>query len=74
MTTAGDIMLVADKIFESYDQDDSGYLDRAEVKTVITTLFKEVNKKTIVTDKKLNQLFSTMDKDSNDRLSRKEFR
>lgn len=74
MTTAGDIMLVADRVFESYDEDSSGYLDRAEVKTVITTLFKEVNKKIIVTDQKINQLFGTMDKDSNNKLTRKEFR
>lgn len=74
MTTSGDIIQVADRVFDSYDADNSGLLDRSEVKTVITTLFTEVNKKTIVTDLKINQLFTTMDKDSSDKLTKKEFR
>ena len=28
------------KLFESYDNDNNGYLDRAEIKKILETLFK----------------------------------
>lgn len=28
------------KLFESYDHDNSGYLDRTEIKKILETLFK----------------------------------
>ncbi len=35
---------MAYKLFDSYDKDNSGYLERAEVKEIFTELFKEVQK------------------------------
>lgn len=73
-TSIEDIIQVADGIFSSYDKDDSGFIDRAELKTIMTELFKQVKTTLIVTDQKINQTFSNLDKNSDDKLSRKEFR
>ncbi len=35
---------MAYKLFDSYDRDNSGYLDRTEIKEIFTELFKEIQK------------------------------
>ncbi len=73
MATKEDIIMTANSVFESYDTDNSGFIDRSEMKTVVTTLFKKINDKTICTDTRLNKLFTNVDKNSDNKLGKKEF-
>lgn len=66
--------MTANSVFDSYDTDNSGFIDRSEMKTVVSTLFKQINDKTICTDIRMNKLFSNIDKNSDGKLSKKEFR
>lgn len=74
MATKEDIIITANSVFDSYDNDGSGYIDRSEMKTVVNTLFKQINDKTICTETRLNKLFSIIDKNNDQKLSKKEFR
>jgi Ca2+-binding EF-hand superfamily protein len=60
-------------LFESYDLDDSGFLDAKEFKKVIKEVVHEINKTAPVDEKKLNQYFTIYDTNSDSKISKKEF-
>jgi len=64
---------MAYKLFDSYDKDNSGYLDRTEVKEIFTELFKEIQKNIDCSEAKMNKMFGACDTNSDNKLSRKEF-
>lgn len=43
MATRADIAAIADGVFDSYDVDNSGSIDRSEYRAVVTTLFKQID-------------------------------
>lgn len=49
MATRAEIVAVADRVFDSYDKDNSGFIDQEELRTVVTTLFKQISHETICT-------------------------
>ena len=61
------------KLFDSYDKDNSGYLDRAEVKQIFNELFKEIQKNIDCSEEKTNKMFSACDANADNKLTRKEF-
>jgi Ca2+-binding EF-hand superfamily protein len=69
-----EIVTLANSLFDNYDVNNDGSIDRSELKTIITKLFKEVNDNTICSETRMNKLFSNLDKDSNGKLDKKEFR
>ena len=73
MSTNSDISLMAMNLFDSYDKDNSGYLERNEVKEILTTVFAEVQKDYNIDEAKMNKMFSACDTNSDNKLSRKEF-
>lgn len=64
---------MASKLFDSYDADDSGYLDTKEFKKVLKEVLHEINKNMSVDEKKLNQYFTIYDTNNDNKISRKEF-
>jgi Ca2+-binding EF-hand superfamily protein len=73
MANKAQITEMALSLFDSYDADSSGYLDVKEYKTIVKEVLHEVNKTTSVDDKKMNQLFTIYDSNSDSKISRKEF-
>jgi Ca2+-binding EF-hand superfamily protein len=61
------------KLFDSYDDDNSGFLSVTELKKVLKETFHEINKTMPVDEKKMNQTFTIYDKNSDNKISRKEF-
>lgn len=61
------------RLFESYDSDDSGFLDPKEFKKVLKEVHNEINKNTPIDEKKLNQAFTIYDANSDSKISKKEF-
>ena len=64
---------MANNLFNDYDTDNSGALERAEVKKIIDTLFNEVSKSHQIDETKANKMFSTYDVDGDNKLSKEEF-
>ena len=64
---------MAYKLFDSYDQDCSGFLEPKEFRTVMTEVFHEVNKTYSVEQSHLNKVFSICDANGDKKLTRKEF-
>jgi Ca2+-binding EF-hand superfamily protein len=62
---------MATQIFDSYDEDNSGSLETKEFKKVLKEVLHEINKSFPVDEKKLNQLFTIYDTNSDGKLSRK---
>lgn len=73
MASKSDIVEMASKLFDDYDQDNSGYLDHKEFTVILQKLFKEVNSTYVCTEDKINKMFSICDTNSDKKLSRKEF-
>jgi Ca2+-binding EF-hand superfamily protein len=73
MVSKADMVSMAYKLFESYDKDDSGYLDPAEFRVVMTEVFNEVNKSYSVEKSHLNKVFTICDANGDKKLTRKEF-
>lgn len=73
MANKAQITEMALSLFDSYDADSSGALDVKEYKIIIKEVLHEVNKTTSVDDKKMNQLFTIYDSNSDNKISRKEF-
>jgi Ca2+-binding EF-hand superfamily protein len=61
------------KLFDSYDKDNSGFLDRNEVKDIFNELFKEIQKNMDCSVDKTNKMFSACDLNADNKLTRKEF-
>ena len=59
------------KIFDSYDKDNSGCLDRTEVKQIFTELFKQIQTKMDCSEEKMNKMFGAFDANGDKKLSRK---
>ena len=64
---------MAYKLFDSYDTDNSGFIDPKELKKVMTEVFHEVNKHHSVDQQHLNRLFTICDTNGDNKLTRKEF-
>jgi Ca2+-binding EF-hand superfamily protein len=60
-------------LFDSYDADNSGFLDVKEFKKCLKEILHEINKTFSVEDKKLNQQFTIYDSNDDNKISRKEF-
>lgn len=73
MVSKADMVEMAYKLFDSYDKDNSGYLEPKEFKTVMTEVFHEVNKTHSIDKKHLDKLFSICDANGDNKLTRKEF-
>lgn len=73
MVSKADMVSMAYKIFDSYDEDGSNYLEPKEFKKVLKEVFHEVNKTYPVDEKRLNQLFTICDTNDDKKLTRKEF-
>ena len=73
MVSKSDIAEMASKLFNDYDTDNSNSLDIKEFKIILTALFKEVNHDYVITEDKMNKMFSICDVNSDKKLSRKEF-
>ncbi len=73
MVSNTDISNMAYNLFESYDKDNSGFLEISELRIIIKELFKEVNPNTIISDERINKLFTSCDINGDKKLSRKEF-
>lgn len=73
MASKAQIVELALNLFDSYDNDGSGYLDTAEFKKVAKEILHEINKTYSIDDKKLNQLYTIYDTNNDNKLSRKEF-
>ena len=70
MVSKSDISMMARQLFEDYDKDNSGALERNEVKEIFTTLFGEVQKSYNVDESKMNKMFSACDVNSDNKLSK----
>ena len=73
MASKGAMIEVAYQLFDSYDTNDSGFLEPAEFKKVMTEVFHEVNKQFSCDQAHLNKLFTICDGNDDSKLSRKEF-
>ena len=73
MASRNEIASMALNLFDSYDADNSGYLDPNEFKKVLKEVIHEVKKSFSVEEKKLNQLYTIYDSNSDNKISRKEF-
>lgn len=62
---------MAYKLFDSYDQDNSGYLSPKEFRTVMTEVFNEVSKSFTVDKKHLDKVFTICDANGDKKLTRK---
>ena len=71
MVSKADIAQMAFNLFDSYDKDNSGYLDQKEFRIIMTEVFHEVSKTYPVDQKHLNQTFTIYDSNSDSKLSRK---
>ena len=60
--------LVAE-IFEEFDKDKNGFLDRKEIRNFFTKIFKEWKLIFPMTDEFLDDLFRDIDKDHNNKIS-----
>jgi Ca2+-binding EF-hand superfamily protein len=60
-------------LFDSYDADNSGFLDVKEFKKFLKEFLHEISKTFSVEDKKLNQQFTINDTNGDNKISRKEF-
>ena len=60
-------------LFDDYDKDNNGSLDRAEVREIFTTLFKEIQKDKDCSEDKMNKMFTACDENADNKLTRKEF-
>jgi Ca2+-binding EF-hand superfamily protein len=60
-------------LFDSYDADNSGFLDVKEFKKCLKEVLHEISKTFSVEDKKLNQQFTINDTNGDNKISRKEF-
>ena len=72
MVSKADIAQMASNLFDSYDKDNSGYLEPKEFKTVLTELFHEVKKNYPINEDRLNKMFTICDTDSDGKLTKKE--
>ena len=71
MVSKADMVGMAYKLFDSYDQDNSGFLEPAEFRIVMTEVFNEVNKTYSVDKSHLNKVFTICDANSDKKLTRK---
>jgi Ca2+-binding EF-hand superfamily protein len=73
MASREQIVEMALSLFDSYDEDSSGYLETKEFKKVLKEVLHEISKTTSIDEKKLNQQFTIYDSNSDSKISRKEF-
>ena len=73
MASKAAMVEVAYGIFDTYDENNSGYLQPPEFKKVMTEVFHEVNKNFSVDQAHLNKIFTICDNNDDKKLSRKEF-
>lgn len=71
MVSKADMVGMAYKLFDSYDQDNSGFLEPAEFRIVMTEVFNEVNKTYSVDKSHLNKVFTICDANGDKKLTRK---
>lgn len=71
MVSKADIVQMAYNLFDSYDSDNSGYLDVKEFKIVMKQVFGEVNKKQPIDDIYLNKAMMIYDSNGDNKISRK---
>lgn len=71
MVSKADMVGMAYKLFDSYDQDNSGFLEPGEFRTVMTEVFNEVNKSYSVDKNHLNKVFTICDANGDKKLTRK---
>ncbi len=61
---------MANALFSDYDIDNSGFLQRSEVKKIIDTVFNEVSKTHPMDQNKSNKMFTTFDQNSDNKLTK----
>ena len=71
MVSKADMVGMAYKLFDSYDQDNSGFLEPAEFRIIMTEVFNEVNKTYSVDKSHLNKVFTICDANGDKKLTRK---
>jgi Ca2+-binding EF-hand superfamily protein len=71
MASRAEMAILADKLFEDYDADCDGSINREELKNIFRTLVAEVEKTQKVDDNRLNKLFMIYDKNDDKKLSLK---
>ncbi len=71
MVSREEITAMAWQLFEDYDKDNSGNLDRKEVRTIFDSLFNEIVKHKDYDKDKIDKLFTASDLDSDNKLTRK---
>jgi Ca2+-binding EF-hand superfamily protein len=73
MCSREEIVEMGYKLFDSYDKDNSGFLDRKEVKEIFDELFKEIQKNMDCSAGKTDKMFGACDLNGDNKLTRKEF-
>ena len=66
------LAMMVDKAFKDADKDNSGYIDRAELKDVLSKLSKDL-KMSSVTDDDVNRYMKKLDLDNNGIITQDEF-
>jgi Ca2+-binding EF-hand superfamily protein len=66
------IQQAADLVFQAYDKDGNGHLDRKEMKTFLDHTFREQEIKFEITDEYLDQFYDDFDTDKSKTLEPKE--
>lgn len=73
MCSKQDMINMANQLFDDYDANSNGSLERNEVKTIIQTIFNEVTKTHQIDEEKTNKMFTASDIDGDGKLSKEEF-
>jgi Ca2+-binding EF-hand superfamily protein len=73
MCSKQDMINMANQLFDDYDANSNGSLERNEVKTIIQTIFNEVAKTHQIDEEKTNKMFTASDIDGDGKLSKEEF-
>ena len=73
MASRDEIVSMAVNLFDSYDTDNSGFLDSKEFKKVLKEVIHEISKNYPIDESRLNKLFTIYDTNSDKKISRKEF-
>ena len=73
MCSKEEIIEMSNTLFHDYDTNNSGFLERDEVKKIINTIFNEISKSHQIDETKANKMFTASDTNSDNKLSKAEF-
>ena len=73
MCSKNEVLAIAKKLFEDYDNNGNGFIERSELSTIITTLFADINRTEVLDQKRIDKVFTVADLNSDNKLCFAEF-